>query len=396
MNDVLKLIGRDVELFVDDLAEHEARLRGLLEQSKILIIGGAGSIGRATVREVFQRNPRVLHVIDINENNLVELVRDIRSSLGYIEGDFRTFCLDVGSEEFDSCTDAHGPYDYILNFSALKHVRSERDPYTLMRMIRINILNGVKLLEYAKESGARSYFSVSTDKATRPVNMMGASKCVMEMFLLAASDHIRVSSARFANVAFSDGSLLDGFRYRIGKRQPISAPNDVRRYFITEHESGMLCLLSAFLGSNRDIFFPKLSDKLHLVTFSDIAVRYLDNLGYAAVICDTEDEARGRMAELTERGEWPCYFFKSDTTGEKDFEEFYTDGEHVDWNRFVDIGVIEDDRTIDINLLDSLFSKLRHHLRTKRWTKSDLVDLFNNVLDEFAHKETFKYLDDRM
>lgn len=396
MNEVLKLIGRDAELFVDDLTEHEARLREALEQSRILIIGGAGSIGRATVKEIFQRNPRALHVVDLSENNLVELVRDIRSSLGYIEGDFRTFCLDVGSEEFDACMAGHGPYDYVLNFSALKHVRSERDPYTLMRMIRVNIINGVKLLDYAKNSDAQGYFSVSTDKATKPVNMMGASKCIMEMFLLAASDQIRVSSARFANVAFSDGSLLDGFRYRIGKRQPIAAPNDVKRYFITGRESGILCLLSSFLGRNQEIFFPKLSDKLHLVTFSDIAVKYLDSLGYTAVLCDTEDEARRRFAESPVRREWPCYFFASDTTGEKDFEEFYTDREQVDWNRFVDIAVIRNDRTIDVKVLDSLFSTLLNYLQTKSWTKSDLVQLFNGALEEFAHKETYKYLDDRM
>lgn len=396
MGDVLKLIGRDAELFVDDLAEHEAWLRDALEHSKVLIIGGAGSIGRATVKQIFQRDPRALHVVDLSENNLVELVRDIRSSLGYIEGDFRTFCLDVGSEEFDSCMAGHGPYDYVLNFSALKHVRSERDPYTLMRMIRVNIINGVKLLQYAKESGAQGYFAVSTDKATRPVNMMGASKCIMELFLLEASDQIRVSSSRFANVAFSDGSLLDGFRHRIDKRQPIAAPSDVKRYFITGKESGVLCLLSAFLGRNREIFFPKLNEKLHLVTFSDIAVRYLEGLGYTAVVCDTEDEARRRMAEAPARREWPCYFFESDTTGEKDFEEFYTDDDQVDWDRYKDIAVIRNDRSVNVKLLDNLFSTLLEYLRTKKWTKSDLVKLFSGALEEFAHKETYKYLDDRM
>ena len=358
MDNVLKLIGRDAELFGADLADHEARIHDAVASSKILVIGGAGSIGRSTVKQIFQRKPSTLHVVDLSENSLVETVRDIRSSLGYTEGDFRTFCLDAGSEEFDSCIAEYGPYDYILNFSALKHVRSERDPYTLMRMIRVNIINGVKLLEYAATSGAQGYFSVSTDKATRPVNMMGASKCVMEMFLIAASHQIRVSGARFANVAFSDGSLLDGFKHRIAKRQPIAAPSDVKRYFITERESGVLCMLSCFLGNNRDIFFPKLNDRLHLVTFSEIAVRFLDSLGYAPVECDTEDEARRKMAELPAQGKWPVYFFESDTTGEKDFEEFYTDREQLDWNRFADIAVIQNSGAIDTKSLVSLLSTL--------------------------------------
>jgi UDP-N-acetylglucosamine 4,6-dehydratase len=396
LDNVLKLIGRDTELFAGDFADNEARIQDAVASSKILVIGGAGSIGRSTVKQIFRLKPSGLHVVDISENSLVELVRDIRSSLGYIEGDFRTFCLDVGSEEFDSCFAEYGPYDYILNFSALKHVRSERDPYTLMRMIRVNIINGLKLLEYASKTGARGYFSVSTDKATKPVNMMGASKRVMERFLIAASHQVRVSSARFANVAFSDGSLLDGFRYRIGKRQPIAAPSDVKRYFITERESGVLCLLSCFLGNNRDIFFPKLSDKLHMVTFSDIAVRFLDSLGYAAEVCGTEDEARSKITDLHAQGKWPVYFFESDTTGEKDFEEFYADREQVDWDRFADIAVIRNSGAIDTKSLESLLSMLLHYLRAEKWTKSDLVELFNQVLEEFSHKETFKYLDDRM
>jgi FlaA1/EpsC-like NDP-sugar epimerase len=396
LNDVLQLIGRDSELFVEDLAEHEAEISDLVQASKILVIGGAGSIGRSTVKQIFRRNPRALHIVDLSENNMVELVRDIRSSLGYIEGDFRTFCLDIGSEEFDACLAANGPYDYILNFSALKHVRSERDPFTLMRMIRVNIINGKKVLDYAERTGAKSYFSVSTDKATRPVNMMGASKLVMEMFLVAASDRTHVSSARFANVAFSDGSLPAGFRYRIDKRQPIAAPSDVRRYFITGRESGMLCLLSAFLGRNRDIFFPKLGAKLHLITFSDIAVKYLAGLGYKAVPCASEDVARNRVEELAARNEWPCWFFVSDTTGEKDFEEFYTDRQQVDWDRFHDVAVIRNDLNVDMRTLDSLYVKLLKYLDTKTWTKSDLVALFDSALDEFSHKETFKYLDDRM
>jgi FlaA1/EpsC-like NDP-sugar epimerase len=343
-----------------------------------------------------RRNPRVLHVVDISENNLAELVRDVRSSMGYIQGDFRAFALDCGSVEFDAMHAAHGPYDFVLNFSALKHVRSEKDPFTLMRMIRVNVLNTDKIVNSAIRMGARKHFCVSTDKASNPVNMMGASKRIMEMFLMRRSDQIPVSTARFANVAFSDGSLPHSWTQRIAKRQPLAAPDDVRRYFVTDSEGAILCLMSTFFGRNRDIFFPKLSAKLHLEKFSEIARRYLRNIGYEPMECASEDEARARVDELSAQGKWPCYFFTSDTTGEKDEEEFYTDQERVDWNRFNDIGVVSNDVGWDAEALARFESEIRRMLETGQWTKPKLVDLFNQTLNRFSHKETFKYLDDRM
>jgi FlaA1/EpsC-like NDP-sugar epimerase len=396
MTDVLSLIGRSAELFVDDLSAHEADIRSVLRSSRLLVVGGAGSIGRAVVKELFRRNPQVLHVVDISENNLAELVRDIRSSIGYTEGEFKTYCLDCGSQEFDALVGAEAPYDYILNFSALKHVRSERDPYTLMRMINVNVLHGEKLLQYAIACNASKYFSVSTDKATNPVNIMGASKQIMELLMIRASKHISVSSARFANVAFSDGSLLDAFTYRFRKHQPLSAPRDVRRYFMTEQEAGRLCLLAAFVGQNRETLFPKLSPELHLTTFSEIAQKYLLSLGYSPYACESEDEARARMAEFYPKRMWPCYFFDSDTTGEKEFEEFYTDAEDVNWDRFRDIGVIRNPDIRDDEKLDRFLDLVRTLRRSKKWDKRVLVDIFNQTLADFAHKETFKYLDDRM
>ncbi len=392
----LSLIGRDQALFDADLQTHAQQLSSIVSSSRFLVIGGAGTIGQAVTREIFKRNPRALHVVDISENNMVELVRDIRSTMGYTDGDFRTFAIDCGGLEFEALMAAEGPYDYVFNLSALKHVRSEKDPFTLMRLLEVNIFNTIKTLRLAQAAGAKKYFCVSTDKAANPVNMMGASKRIMEMFLMRESLGQPISTARFANVAFSDGSLLHGFNQRFAKRQPFSAPNDVRRYFVTPQESGELCLMSGLLGDNRDIFFPKLSEKLHLISFADIAVRYLRALGYEPYECTTEDEARERTEELITKKQWPCYFFKSDTTGEKDFEEFFTAQEDLDMQRLQGIGVIRNPAAFNSAQLDA-FSQGVVALRAKgRWSKDEIVALFFGLLPEFAHKETGKYLDQRM
>ncbi len=393
---VLSLIGREEALFTADVARHEAELSRIVSESRFLVIGGAGSIGQAVTREIFKRKPKTLHVVDISENNMVELVRDVRSTLGYIDGDFSTFAIDCGSLQYDALIKWAGGYDYVLNLSALKHVRSEKDPFTLMRMVDVNVLNTISTIDSAKAFGAKKYFCVSTDKAANPVNMMGASKRIMEMFLMRASESLPISTARFANVAFSDGSLLHGFNQRFAKRQPISAPKDVRRYFVTPQESGELCLMSCLLGENRDIFFPKLSEKLHLITFSDIAVRYLKALGYEPYECASEDEARDRAEELIAQRKWPCYFFNSDTTGEKDFEEFFTDKEVLDMKRFESLGVIKNEPVYEQELLDHFLKVVADLKAQGLWEKVDLVDLFNKMIPDFKHKETGKYLDGRM
>ena len=394
--DILKLIGRTAPLFDDDISTRRKELKALVSNSRFLVIGGAGSIGQAVTREIFKRNPLTLHVVDISENNMVELVRDIRSTLGYIDGDFRTFALDCGSNEYRALMNASEGYDYVLNLSALKHVRSEKDPFTLMRLIEVNILNTIKTVQMAKAQSAKKYFCVSTDKAANPVNMMGASKRIMEMFLMRESESMVISTARFANVAFSDGSLLHGFNQRFAKRQPISAPNDVKRYFVTPQESGELCLMSCLLGENRDIFFPKLSEQLHLTTFSNIAELYIENLGFEPYHCSTEEEARERSDELIASKRWPCYFFKSDTSGEKDFEEFFTENETLDMNRFKNLGVIKNEAIFSSNMLDN-FLEVIYDLRAQKiWEKSPIVDLFNEMIPDFDHKETGKYLDGRM
>ena len=394
--DVLNLIGRTAPLFESDLNGLNDKLRNLVEGSRFLIIGGAGSIGQAVTREVFKRKPKALHVVDISENNMVELVRDIRSTLGYIDGEFKTFALDCGSPEFEVLFAAEGPYDYVFNLSALKHVRSEKDPYTLMRMIEVNIFNTLKTLRMASGAGLRNYFCVSTDKAANPVNMMGGSKRIMEMFLMRESLVQSLSMARFANVAFSDGSLLHGFNQRFAKRQPISAPSDVKRYFVTPQESGELCLLAGLLGENREIFFPKLSEKLHLVSFSEIAEKYLRELGYEPFECETEDEARDRSSVLIKQKKWPCFFFESDTTGEKDFEEFFTAEEILNLDRFSSIGVIKNSSTHDKEKLEHFERRIDQISSSQIWKREDFVNLFHEMIPNFGHKETGRFLDQRM
>lgn len=394
--DILALIGRKKELFVNDLKNHEDKLTNIVSSSSFLVIGGAGSIGQAVTKEIFRRNPQKLHVVDISENNMVELVRDVRSSFGYIDGDFQTLALDIGSVEYDAFIERDGMYDYVLNLSALKHVRSEKDPFTLMRMIDVNILNTQKTVQQAIDKGTKKYFCVSTDKAANPVNMMGGSKRIMEMFLMRKSKEIDISTARFANVAFSDGSLLHGFDQRIKKQQPIVAPNDVKRYFVVPKESGELCLMSCIFGQNRDIFFPKLSEDLHLISFADIAVKYLDQLGYKPFLCENEDEARKLVKNLPEAGKWPCLFTKSDTTGEKDFEEFFTSNEVLDMGRFQNLGIIKNGPDYDDGKLEK-FQRTIANLKTAgSWRKEDLVNLFFYMIPDFGHQERGKYLDSKM
>jgi len=416
---MLNLIGRTSELFTQDIQNHQDQLAEIVCKSQFLVLGGAGSIGQAVTKEIFKRNPLKLHVVDISENNMVELVRDIRSSYGYIDGDFQTFALDIGSIEYDAFWKADGQYDYVLNLSALKHVRSEKDPFTLMRMIQTNVFNTDKTLEQCIQTGVKKYFCVSTDKAANPVNMMGASKRIMEMFVNRRSKDINVSMARFANVAFSDGSLLHGFDQRLKKHQPIVAPNDIKRYFVIPKESGELCLMSCIFGENRDIFFPKLSEELHLITFAEIAVKYLKQKGLEPLLCNSEEEARQAMQSINhsitqpinqspnhspnqsfiqtsnQSQHWPCLFTSSDTTGEKDFEEFFTDNETLDMQRFENIGIIKNPLSLNLNL--NHFSESIQQMKDrKEWTKEEIVDLFHFMIPDFGHKETGKYLDSKM
>lgn len=394
---ILDLIGRSKPLFKPDIEQFENELDKAISKSSFLILGGAGSIGQAVVREIFKRNPKIIHVVDLSENNLTELVRDLRSSIGYITGDFKTFALDVGSDVFEVFMSDGKGYDYVLNFTAIKHVRSEKDPYTLLRMIETNIFNTDKTISLAIENNCKKYFCVSTDKAANPVNLMGGTKRIMEKVLMNRSQEIPISTARFANVAFSDGSLLHGFNQRILKKQPIVAPKDVRRYFVTPEESGQLCMFAAIFGENRDIYFPKLSEHLHLMTFSDIAISFLENLNYTPYICKTEDEARYRTDELINNKQWPCLFIESDTTGEKGFEEFYTKDEEIEMNRYGGIGIIKNKNSnVDLIDLNRLRNEFANWIKEGELSKENIANELMYYLPEIAYEDLGKYLDDKM
>lgn len=392
----LQLINRSKTLFDQDIAINSDVLKESVSQSRFLVLGGAGTIGQSVAKEIFKRNPKKLHVVDISENNLVELVRDLRSSYGYIDGEFKTYALDIGSLEYDAFIQSDGQYDYVLNLSALKHVRSEKDPFTLMRMIDVNILNTIKTIDQSILSGVKKYFCVSTDKAANPVNMMGGSKRIMEMFLMQKSKDIKISTARFANVAFSDGSLLHGFEQRLKKNQPLAAPSDIKRYFVVPQESGELCLMSCIFGENRDIYFPKLEEDLHLITFSEIAERYLKERGFEPYLVKDENEARSKVHNLVKEGKWPCLFSASNTTGEKDFEEFFTDSETLDLNKHKHLGIVKNAPIFDQALLTYFLDKISGFRAAKQWSKEEIVELFHQMIPNFGHVETHKYLDSKM
>ena len=394
--EILDLLSEQHSLFEADIERCGQELEQAVGKGRFLVIGGAGSIGRAVVRELFRRKPSALHVVDLSENNLVELVRDLRSSLGYFNGDFRTFALDAVSPVFDAMFHREGPYDYVLNLAAMKHVRSEKDPYTLMRLLEVNILGTMKTVDLAAAAGARKYFSVSTDKAAAPASLMGASKRVMELALMRNNLAVPVSTARFANVAFSDGSLLHGFTQRLRNGQPISAPLDIQRYFVTQREAGELCLLSCLQGQARDIFFPKESEKMRLTYLHEIAVSFVETQGYEPFLCESEEEARTRAADLIATQKWPCYFFASDTSGEKPYEEFYLPGDSLDLARFESIGVINHPEFTDKASLDLLVGKLEALRHGGQWSKSDIVSLLQALVPELHHIETGQNLDNRM
>ena len=394
--DVRSLLGRSNDLFASDIDVHTAAIDAALGGRRVLVIGGAGSIGREVTAEIFRRRPAALHIIDISENTLVELVRKVRSSDGYSDGDLRFLPLDIASVEARAFLASQPAYDYVLNFAAMKHVRSEKDEFSLMRMIKVNVLDTLETLEFATRGGATKYFAVSTDKAQNPANLMGATKRIMEDVIFGGS--VPVSTARFANVAFSDGSLLHGFLQRLQLQQPISAPSDIRRYFVTGQEAGRLCLASIALGANREIFFPRLDAKADLLTFADIAVRLLEANGYEPAVVDSEDEARGRAVELIAARRWPCYFFASDTSGEKPFEEFHAPSDDIDWDRFADLGVIR--RAAPEPAITARAAAFLDQVGSCRargsWTKAELTAAIKTACPELDHIDTGRTLDNRM
>lgn len=389
--------GRDESLFAADLAAHSSALEAAITGKSVLVIGGAGTIGSSFIRALLPFEPARLVVVDLSENGLTELTRDLRSTQGqFVPDDYLTYPISFGDPVFERMLRAEGPFDIVAHFAAHKHVRSEKDRYSIEAMVENNVISTARLLELLTELPPQHFFCVSTDKAANPANVMGASKKLMEEAVLAYSSLLPAVTARFANVAFSNGSLPAGFLERIAKGQPLSAPSDVRRYFVSPAESGELCLLACVTGKPADIFFPRLPEP-KMLTFSTIADALLRDLGFEPLHCATEDEARAEAANRTAGSTtWPVYYFESDTSGEKSFEEFYTDSETVDLERFEALGVVQGVATQDAAGIRSLVSELRSLFARPALAKNAIVEALVRLVPTFHHVETGKSLDQKM
>jgi FlaA1/EpsC-like NDP-sugar epimerase len=393
--DPLEAVGRNREVFLKDTEAFRTEIFEEISGTRVLIIGGAGSIGSSVVHEFLNYKPSALHVVDINENNIVELMRELRIRNFEHPSELRIFAIDAGSVEFLALINQSKTYDYILNLSALKHVRSEGDPYTLMRMIKVNVLNNISLLQNAKQKKTKKIFCVSTDKAVDPFNAMGASKRLMELLLAADHQALQTSSARFANVAFSEGSLLDNFQKRFLSFEPLVGPSDIERFFITRSEAGRLCLLSSVLGKDGDIFVPNASDEISLQNFPNIATQFLKQNGYKSHFCKTPEEIRtfSKTRIRTEKT-WPCYFTKSDATGEKKKEVFFSDSEKLELEKFKEIGVVKRGRSLDYEQLWTFQQEINQMLRRQEWTKTEILDALQRIVPNFLHLDLNKNLSD--
>lgn len=389
--------GRSESLFAADLAAHDDELRGAIAGKSVLVIGGAGTIGSSFIRALLPFEPSRLCVVDLSENALTELTRDLRSTHDqFVPAQFTTYPINFGDPAFERMFRASGPFDIVAHFAAHKHVRSEKDRYSIEAMVGNNVVNTVRLLDLLLELPPEHFFCVSTDKAANPANVMGASKKLMEDAVMAYSAALPAVTARFANVAFSNGSLPAGFLERIAKGQPLSAPSDVRRYFVSPAESGQLCLLACVTGKPADIFFPRL-DEPRMLTFSRIADALLRDLGFEPQPCASEDDARARAAAREpDARTWPVYYFSSDTSGEKSFEEFYTEGETVDLERFEALGVVNGTATHDVAGIRSIVSDLRALFDRPDLAKGEIVDALVRLVPSFHHVETGKSLDGKM
>lgn len=386
---------RKASLFSADLQSHQAALQAGVEGRSVLVIGGAGTIGAAFIKALLPFKPARLCVVDISENGLTELTRDLRSTADqYMPEDYKTYPVNFGNRVFERMFRQQGPFDIVAHFAAHKHVRSEKDRYSIEAMLENNVLHTVQLLDLLLEQPPKHFFCVSTDKAANPANVMGASKKLMEEAVLAYAKMLPATTARFANVAFSNGSLPAGFLERIAKKQPLSAPSDVKRYFVSPQESGELCLLACLLGEAGDIFFPKL-EAPQMLTFSGIADTLLRQLGYEPQLCATEDLAREKALQ-SKSSTWPVYYFESDTSGEKSFEEFYTDEERVDWDRLQALGIVKGQAQHDVGSIRAVCASLRDLFEQPNLEKKDLVAVLKQLVPSFQHVETGRGLDQKM
>lgn len=388
---------RQRSLFLDDINANKLALSGKIKNKTVLVVGGAGSIGSSFIKAILPFEPKSFIVVDINENALAELTRDLRSTKGmYIPDEYIPYPMDYSSPIFEKMFRAHNGFDIVANFSAHKHVRSEKDMYSIEALMRNNVFNARKLLDLLVEYPPEEYFCVSTDKAANPVNIMGASKRLMEDLIFSYSDMFPVKTARFANVAFSNGSLPAGFLARISKLQPLSAPSDVKRYFVSPEESGQICMMACMLGNNREIFFPKLREE-QMMRFDTIAEKLLEEYGYEVLRCSSDDEAIEKAEELRSGSKmYPVYFSESNTSGEKPYEEFFTDDETADQERYKSLGVVTGKQLVDRTELNAYLSDFEKAFSDPNISKEDVVEIIQKRLHNFAHIETGKSLDSKM
>ena len=391
------ITGRQKSMFAADIEANRDKLRAEIEGKRVLVIGGAGTIGSSYIRAVLPFRPSKLVVVDISENGLAELTRDLRSTYGmYVPEEYRTYPLSFADPVFEKIFRAEQGFDIVANFSAHKHVRTEKDKYSVQALLENNVLKARKLLDLLSEYPPRHFFCVSTDKAANPVNIMGASKKIMEEMIMAYSSRFKISTARFANVAFSNGSLPDGWIQRVMKKQPLAAPNDVKRYFVSPEESGQICMLACILGKNGEIFFPKLGER-QMLTFSSICDEYIKAVGCEKKEFATDEEAKKFASDMTfDNKDYPVVYFKSDTTGEKAYEEFYVSGEKINMDRFCSLGVIEEVVKRPMTEIDAFFTEMENIFAEPDFTKEEVVMAIKRFIPNFEHEEKGKNLDQKM
>ena len=390
---------RPSSMFEADIRANAEILTREIEGKSVCVIGGAGSIGSSFIKAVLRFRPGKVVVVDLNENGLAELVRDVRSTEGlFVPDEFRCYTLNFADPIFERIFREEKGFDIVANFSAHKHVRSEKDRYSVQALIENNDIKAKKLMDLLTLYPPKHFFCVSTDKAANPVNIMGASKRIMEDLVMAYNKYFKVTTARFANVAFSNGSLPDGWLHRLQKKQPLAAPSDVKRYFVSPEESGQICMLACILGNGGEVFFPKLGED-KMLTFSSICDKFVVANGLERDLCTSDEEAKlkaSQLSTLNSQLKYPVVYFKSDTTGEKAYEEFYIPGEKIDMQRFQALGVVEQTTRHDMEEVDEFFGKLESIFAKDDFTKAQVVEAIKEFIPNFEHEEKGKNLDQKM
>lgn len=391
------MTGRPVSMFTKDIEVNKEFLTAEIKGKKVCVIGGAGSIGSSFIKAVLKFEPASVIVVDLNENGLAELVRDVRSTEGlYCPDEFRCYTLNFADPIFEHIFREEKGFDIVANFSAHKHVRSEKDKYSVQALIENNDIKAKKLMDLLCVYPPKHFFCVSTDKAANPVNIMGVSKRIMEDLVMAYNQYFKVTTARFANVAFSNGSLPDGWVHRLQKKQPLAAPSDVKRYFVSPEESGQICMLACILGNGGEVFFPKLGED-QMLTFSVICDAFVKAEGFTKVECDNDPEAKQYAANMSYESEsYPVVYFKSDTTGEKAYEEFYIPGEKINMERFMALGVVEETTRRPMSEINQFFDELENIFVSPEFTKAQVVETIKRFIPNFEHEEKGKNLDQKM